>query len=70
MRKEKKNAWGPDVSHEYTNENSRLVVEVGESGIAYIRDLEGRLIHVNHLLDLVDVAKVVDHRDQYPEVTA
>ena len=70
MRKEKKNAWGPDVSHEYTYGNSGLIVEVSESGIAHIRDLKGRLIHVNHLLDLVDVDKIVEHRNQYPEVSA
>jgi len=61
LRIEKKQRWSDEINHEYHYLDGRVVIDVDERGIADIRDRDGRLIHVQHLLELVDVAKLVDH---------
>ena len=64
MRTEKKNAWSNELTHEYTFGTMKVIIEVTERGTVQIRDLKGRLIHIEHLLDLVDIEKLIEHEDK------
>ena len=74
IRIEKKQGWSDETTHVYTYEKSRLAIEVSAKGTVLIRDLKGRLIHINHLLDLIDIDKLIAHEQEYEnhaqEVTA
>jgi len=67
MRIEKKDMWNGKISHVYTWDTLDHMVEVNEGGLVKIRNKEGDLIQIEHLLDLVDLNKLID---QTLEVTA
>ena len=63
MRTEKKKAWGDPKEHlnVYSWDLLDYVLDVDDSGLVMIRDLDGHPIQATHLLQLVNTAKVVDH---------
>ena len=68
MRIEKIEKWTnrKETTHVYSWREDphplEYVVEVHKNGCVMVRDLEGHCIHVAHILELIDSAKVVEHQ--------